>query len=140
VDGTLYGTTCTGGANGYGTVYKITTSGTERVLYSFAGPPNDGSCPEAGLNNVGGILYGTTICGGANGDTSFCNPGGGGYGTVYKITTSGTESVLYSFAGPPSDGSGPAAGLTNVGGTLYGTTTGSGAGSCGCGTVFSIVP
>jgi uncharacterized repeat protein (TIGR03803 family) len=131
VNGTLYGTTCDGGANGYGTVYKITTSGTESVLYSFPGAPNDGSCPSAGLINVGGTLYGTTV-GGGNGY------GSSGAGTVYKITTSGTESVLYSFAGPPSDGEYPLAGLTNVGGTLYGTTAGGG--GTGNGIVFSIVP
>jgi uncharacterized repeat protein (TIGR03803 family) len=133
VGGTLYGTTCNGGANGYGTVYKITTSGTESVLYSFAGSPSDGACPVAGLTNVGGTLYGTTCDGGANGGSG--RPCGGigatGYGTVYKITTSGTESVLHSFAGPPSDGLTPFGGLINVGGTLYGTTLG---------TVFSIVP
>jgi len=48
--------------------------------------------------------------------------------------TAQTETVLHSFAGG-SDGGNPAAGLTNVGGVLYGTTTG-GAGNSG--TVFKI--
>jgi uncharacterized repeat protein (TIGR03803 family) len=143
VGGTLYGTTYTGGANTYGTVFKITTSGKESVLYSFAGPPNDGSGPRAGLTNVGGTLYGTTCNGGANASVAYYYCLSKGDGTVYKITTSGTESVLHSFAGPPSDGLNPLAGLTNVGGTLYGTTFYGGKGRCsatGCGTVFSIVP
>jgi uncharacterized repeat protein (TIGR03803 family) len=141
VGGTLYGTTCRGGANGYGTVYKITTSGTESVLYSFAGPPSDGSCPVAGLTNVGSTLYGTTCNGGANASSTYYGCLSKGDGTVFKITISGTESVLHSFAGPPSDGLNPLGGLTNVGGTLYGTTFyGGDCGRTGCGTVFSIVP
>jgi uncharacterized repeat protein (TIGR03803 family) len=58
-----------------------------------------------------------------------------GVGTVFKITTSGAEGVLYSFAGG-SDGEDPEGNLTDVGGVLYGTTTGGGA--SGSGTVFSL--
>ena len=110
VGGTLYGTTGgEGDASDYGTVFKITTSGTESVLHRFAGG-SDGASPYAGLTNVGGTLYGTTEGGGASDN-----------GTVFRITTSGKEKVLYSFAGG-NDGAYPQAGLTNVGGTLYGTT------------------
>jgi uncharacterized repeat protein (TIGR03803 family) len=131
VGGTLYGTTYLGGANGFGTVFKITKSGTESVLYNFAGPRDgDGSQPIAGLTNVGGTLYGTTY------------DGGGGYcyydsgcGTLFSVTTSGTERVLYRFAGG-SDGASPEGGLTNMAGTLYGTTSGGGA--SGGGTVFKV--
>src|SRR5579871_4674408 len=99
VNGTLYGTTAGGGAycasTGCGTVFSITTSGVESVLYSFKNDP-DGSHPLAGLLNVKGTLYGTT------------NGGGGiGYGTVFSITTSGKESMLYSFGGGSSDGQFP---------------------------------
>jgi uncharacterized repeat protein (TIGR03803 family) len=132
VKGTLYGTTESGGANLAGTVFSITTSGKETVLYSFGTGSGDGEHPYAGLINVNGTLYGTTEYGGANGD-----------GTVFKITTSGKETVLYSFRG--KSGKYPKAGLLNVNGTLYGTTTGGGAGSCiysyihgGCGTVYAI--
>ena len=69
-----------------------------------------------------------------------------GCGTVFKITKKGVERVLYSFQGG-SDGSSPFATLTDVNGTLYGTTTGGGGGtgcstlySPGCGTLFSITP
>src|SRR5579862_2606111 len=128
VKGTLYGTTSAGGANGVGTVFSVTTTGTEQVLHSFAGG-SDGGRPHAALINVSGTLYGTTNSGGGSG----C--GGYGCGTVFSVTTTGAEKVLYSFAGG-SDGDGPQAGLINVSGTLYGTTVYGGAN--GDGTVFSI--
>jgi uncharacterized repeat protein (TIGR03803 family) len=101
VGGTLYGTTVEGGtgstcqSSGCGTVFKITTSGTESVLYSFTNSP-DGAYPYAGLTNVGGTLYGTTNFGG----TATCSYGPGQCGTVFKITTSGTESILHSELSP----------------------------------------
>src|SRR5436190_2003791 len=71
--GNLYGTTDNGGASGYGTVFKVTPTGTETVLYSFTGG-SDGAYPLAGLiADASGNLYGTTYLGGAN-----------GYGTVFK--------------------------------------------------------
>jgi uncharacterized repeat protein (TIGR03803 family) len=130
VSATLYGTTVSGGVNGYGTVFKITTSGTETVLYSFKGGSGDGEYPSAGLINVNDTLYGTTAGGGAN-----------KAGTVFEVTPSGTETVLYSFKGGSGDGENPLAGLINVNGTLYGTTAAGGpncSASGGCGTVFSI--
>jgi uncharacterized repeat protein (TIGR03803 family) len=131
VKGMLYGTTAYGGANGDGTVFSITPSGTETVLYSFKGGPGDGEYPIAGLINVKGKLYGTTSQGGANCSSS------GGCGTVFAITPSGRETVLHSF-GASGDGNGPFAGLIKVKGTLYGATMEGGAN--GDGTVFSITP
>ncbi len=135
VKGTLYGTTDEGGANiGDGTVFAITTSGKETVLHSFAGGKGDGYIPVAGLLNVNGTLYGTTLRGGAH-----CEGGSEhGCGTVFSITTSGGETVIHSFGGDPADGALPRAGLINVKGTLYGTTEVGGAG--GYGTVFSLTP
>jgi uncharacterized repeat protein (TIGR03803 family) len=123
VNGTLYGTTVYGGSSHHGTVFSIGTTGTERVLHSFEGGA-DGVEPEAGLVNVNGTLYGTTS-GGLHGD-----------GTVFSITTTGTERVLYHFKGG-TDGAGPYAGLIDVNGTLYGTTI-SGGGPSNNGTVFSV--
>lgn len=128
VKGTLYGTTRFGGANGYGTVFSITRSGTEKVLYSFKNCP-DGSYPYGGLLNVKGTLYGTTVEGGANCGTY------GGFGTVFSITQSGMEKVLYSFKNDP-DGVYPEADLLNINGILYGTTNQGG--NYHKGTVFSI--
>ncbi len=63
VNGTLYGTTQGGGTNLYGTVFSITTSGSENVLYSFKGG-KDGAFPWGGLAYVSGTLYGVTSQGG----------------------------------------------------------------------------
>lgn len=105
-------------------------SGTETVIHSF-GASGDGSVPSASLLNVNGTLYGTTTAGGS-GIGSLCGPGG--CGTVYRVTTDGQENVVYSFSG--HGGVGPVASLTNVKGTLYGTTLYGGAGNLG--TVFSL--
>jgi len=137
VNGALYGTTYYGGTGacgqGCGTVFTTSTSGKERVLYSFAGwYAKDGAWPAAGLIDVNGALYGTTEYGGSR-----CTEG---CGTVFSITTSGMEKVLYSFAGG-SDGASPyLAGLIDVNGTLYGTTSQAGLphAGCVCGTVFSV--
>lgn len=126
VNGVLYGTTYGGGANGLGAVFEVTTSGTERILYSFKGfLTGDGADPNASLIDVNGVLYGTTYGGGAN-----------GLGTVFEVTTSGTESVLHSFKGASGDGAYPSAGLIDVNGALYGTTQWGGPGNWG--TVFKV--
>jgi uncharacterized repeat protein (TIGR03803 family) len=128
--GNLYGTTEFGGTNNQGTVFKITPTGTESVLYSFGATTTDGDNPLAGLiMDASGNLYGTTVRGGAN-----------GVGTVFKITPTGTESVLYSFGATTTDGAGPMAGLVMDGsGNLYGTTEGGGT-NITFGTVFKITP
>ena len=122
VKDTLYGTTHEGGAAGDGTVFAITTSGTESVLYSFKGGSGDGGYPTADIVNVKGTLYGTTEYGGAYGS------GYHGNGTVFAIIKSGKdsgkESVLHSFGGS-GDGDNPET-LINVGGALYGTTVNGG--------------
>jgi len=118
VDGELYGTTTFGGSGpsgGNGTVFEVSTSGSEQVLYRFQGG-SDGQYPYAGLISVGGELYGTTEFGGG--------PTGGG-GTVFAISTSGAERVVYAFKDQP-DGAYPLAGLIAVHGMLYGTTAGGG--------------
>jgi uncharacterized repeat protein (TIGR03803 family) len=140
VKGTLYGTTeygggpCRGRCYG-GTVFAITRSGSETVLHSFEDGSEDGKDPRAGLIDVRGALYGTTIHGG--GASCYC-------GTVFKVTLSGKETVLYSFAGEPDGAEPDAERLLNVNRTLYGTTYYGGSGLCkknniyGCGTVFSV--
>ncbi|HYL26277.1 MAG TPA: choice-of-anchor tandem repeat GloVer-containing protein, partial [Candidatus Nitrosotalea sp.] len=88
----------------------------------------DARSPLAGLVNVKGALYGTTVQGGKY-----------GLGAVFRISASGAETVVYSFSGGP-DGSYPHARLIDANGTLYGTTYygGSGCGGAGCGTVYSV--
>ena len=135
VGSSLYGTTAYGGTDGYssGTVFKIKKSGTETILHSF-GASGDGANPVAGLLNVNGTLYGTTIDGGAYSSGSYA------FGTVFAITTSGAEIVLHSFVS--GDGADPYAGFISVNGTLYGTTEYGGAYSSrsgySSGTVFKI--
>jgi uncharacterized repeat protein (TIGR03803 family) len=138
-NGDLYGTASGGGANGYGTIFKMTPNGKLTILYNFCSqgtPPSDctdGKGPTGGLvQATDGDLYGTTT-------------GGGTYngGTVFKITPTPpyTLTTLYSFcsqSGCP-DGNNPSAALIQgTDGHLYGTTNNGGAGSNG--TVFQITP
>lgn len=127
VYGTMYGTTLAGGTSNEGTVYSIDLIDTEKVVHSFSGG-SDGESPYAGLIYVSGKLYGTTFLGGGYG----CF--GHGCGTVYSITTDGTEKVLYDFYGP--DGAKIEAGLLHHGGKLYGAT--SEGGRYGRGTVYAL--
>jgi uncharacterized repeat protein (TIGR03803 family) len=123
--GNLYGTTQAGGL-GPGTVFMVTPTGTETVLYRFTGMP-DGDFPNAGLIQYRGDLYGTTSSGGAF-----------GYGTVFKLTSTGTETILYNFTGG-ADGGWPDSTLINDAlGNFYGTTVGGG--TFGWGTAFKLVP
>ena len=130
--GNLYGTTVAGGCLPlcYGTVFELNTSSlTETLVYSFAGTSGDGIYPNFSgvVRDASGNLYGTTDQGGDY-----------GYGTVFKIDTSGNETVLHSFAGHPDDGAHPRAGLTiDAAGNLYGTTYIGG--SLDQGTVFELV-
>jgi uncharacterized repeat protein (TIGR03803 family) len=129
-DGDFYGTTLGGGANGAGTVFKITSAGTVTILYSFCSQANcaDGSGPYAGLVQArDGNFYGTTYQGGASGI----------FGTVFKITPGGAFTTLHSFN--LADGAGPFAALVQAtSGNFYGTT--SGGGPSNDGTVFKISP
>jgi|HubBroStandDraft_6_1064221.scaffolds.fasta_scaffold29206_3 uncharacterized repeat protein (TIGR03803 family) len=139
VNGTLYGTTFHGGdtkCKGCGTVFSITPSGAEKVLHSFSGPP-DGAWPAAALIDVNGTLYGTTAEGGTSGGCRLGLPKRG-CGTVYSISPSGSENVLFRLVGPAT-GSFPDAPLIDVNGTLYGTAE-NGGGGHGPGTVYTVTP
>src|SRR5580698_1136300 len=70
------------------------------ALYSFNFPPDGGQPHSSLVLDSAGNLYGTTYEGGTS-----------NWGAVFKLDTSGQESVLYSFAGPPTDGANPLAGL-----------------------------
>jgi uncharacterized repeat protein (TIGR03803 family) len=132
--GNFYGTTYYGGAGGFGSVFKIDATGKETLLYSFTGQA-DGAWPSAGLVlDTAGNLYGTTYERGS----SSCNSGGG-CGTLFEITSSGTFSVVHTFMGEPSDGNGPTATLLrDAAGNLYGTTVGGG--TANFGVVFKLTP
>jgi uncharacterized repeat protein (TIGR03803 family) len=132
-EGNLYGTTLFGGDFGFGTVYKVDSSGKETVLYSFTGGA-DGSLPYAGVvRDKEGNLYGTAAFGGeAN-----CVGSDNGCGVAFKLDAAGHQTILHTFTSL-KDGAWPYWGVTlDKKGDLFGATaTG---GDC-CGTIFKFVP
>ena len=139
--GNLYGTTSAGGniscaaGHGCGVVFKVVPYLSETTLYTFTGL-TDGANPRAGaILDSEGNLYGATQFGG-----NTTNPGEGN-GVVFKLDTSGNETVLHTFNG--TDGARPEANLTlDSDANLYGTTAYGGSTACknGCGVVFKIAP
>ena len=132
-DGDFYGSTEKGGKYGFGTLFRISTSGALTVLYSFSGP-TDGASPAAALLHYSdGNFYGTTAGGGANGN-----------GTIFRVTPAGVLTTLHSFAALTgvvnSDGATPGAALVvdTADGNLYGTTINGG--TYGLGAIFSVNP
>ena len=175
--GNLYGTTSGAATSGPGTIFKLDIAGTLTVLHSVGsnaglvmdalgvlyGTTSEGifkldpatdtftvldssAGSEATLAlDAAGNLYGTTEFGGNTGGTCATR----GCGTVFKLDTTGTYTVLYSFTGLGNDGFSPTGGvILDASGNLYGTTTGGGALNCGathkprisCGTVFKVSP
>jgi len=142
---TLYGTAEFGGTNGYGTVFAVSTNGSNFItLHAFSTvvanlhnlfTNSDGYGPLAGLVLSGSTLYGTAATGGTN-----------GYGTVFAVNTNGSNFItLHTFSAAAtnhlgiftnSDGYDPQAGLILSGNTLYGTA--SKGGTNGTGTVFAV--
>ncbi len=133
LDGNFFGTTRSGGASGFGTVFKMTPVGVLTTLVEFTenGTSNKGREPYAGLvRGSDGIFYGTTSSGGATGN-----------GTVFKVTTAGVLTTLVAFTdnGASNKGALPYAGLVEGSdGNFYGTTRFGGA--SGNGTVFAVTP
>jgi hypothetical protein len=143
-DGSLFGSTLFGGITtgscaplGCGTVFKLTRvdgAWKERVLYTFTGQNGDGAGPEGVALGQNGVLYGVTFSGGiSNLGTAFelAPPaeGGGAW----------TETVIHTFAGPPSDGYGPNTSvIVGQAGMLYGSTFGNQ--NQGPGLAFQLTP
>jgi uncharacterized repeat protein (TIGR03803 family) len=133
-DGNLYGTTGRGGANDGGTFFRLGLSGKLTTLYSFCAPSSCGyygNVPGALMQGADGNFYGATSSGGAY-----------GYGSIVKITSSGTLTTVYDFSNA-TGGVGSLIQATN--GNLYGTTLAGGYLNCdygfgvtGCGTVFEL--
>jgi uncharacterized repeat protein (TIGR03803 family) len=153
VSGTLYGTASEGGApkdvttsempsadrrklpfSLGGAVFEISTSGAQKVLYSFEGPPRDGDLPYAGLIDVDSNFFGTTVRGGSGncGDNHYVF----GCGTAFAVSRTGSERLLHSFSSLRGDGALPEAGLIAFNDLLYGTTSAGGADNQG--TVFDL--
>jgi uncharacterized repeat protein (TIGR03803 family) len=124
-DGNLYGDTARGGSLGWGTVFKLDTSRTERVLYNFADTGGHGWGPSAGLLlDELGNLYGATYNGGSH-----------GYGTMFEITY-GVEVALHNFTGSGGEYPYLTSVLMDKSGNLYGITYMGGA--SGYGTVYEL--
>jgi hypothetical protein len=154
--GNLYGTTQFGGnaqacGGGCGTIFKLSppsqpgSQWTHTVLYTFQGGA-DGQYPGEVLFGANGVLYGTTVSGGANPGV-LCHSNYRikfGCGTVFEFTPPAenggawTKTVLYTFPGFKGDGTGPGSEITfDSQGNIYGVT---GSGTGGYGTVFQLTP
>lgn len=135
-DGNFYGITLYGGPgsssgdNGNGTVFEMTPGGTLTMLYGFCAQTSctDGGGPYTLIQAADGSFYGTTLYGGAHGN-----------GTVFKITSGGTLTTIYSFCAEQkcSDGSEPTSLMQAADGNFYGTTLRGG--GYGVGTIFEII-
>jgi uncharacterized repeat protein (TIGR03803 family) len=144
LNGTLYGTTTTGGAytcsysTGCGTIFSLTTSGAKATLFNFSG--RNGYWPLAGLTALNGALYGTASRGGVEVKCIYAISKG--CGTVFELSTSGRYRVLHRFEGINGDGATPQAAPVALNGTLYGTTyyESREPGYGGAGTVYSVTP
>ena len=121
-DGSLVGTTLSGGAHELGTVWRCRLDGACAVLHAFSGTDGDGANPMAGLVRArDGNLYGTTAAGGA------------GHGTVFRVTPEGRTTIVHAFLADAADaGNIPQAELVQGrDGALYGTTAVDGRGGGG---------
>ncbi len=116
-------------------MFRIDSEG-ETILHTFSGPPaggGDGAYSYYGvIRDAIGNLYGATTAGGTY-----------GAGAVYKLDTTGDETLLYSFSGG-ADGAVPASVVLDSQGNLYGTSGFGGnlncAGGSGCGVIFKLSP
>lgn len=128
-DGNFYGMTVKGGANGTGTVFKVTPAGLETVLYSFGPAVNSiNPTPRGALIQASdGNFYGCTQHGGTL-----------NIGTVFKLTPAGAQTLVHSFSAGGADAAEPVVLLQGSDGALYGAATSGGAN--GTGAIFRISP
>jgi uncharacterized repeat protein (TIGR03803 family) len=126
-DGSLFGITNSGGIllQDLGTIYKLTSSGTYTVLHTFSGGADGGSSDGGLLLASDGLLYGTTITGGANGS-----------GVIFSVSQTGTYNVIYNFPSGNSYGR-PSTLIEGSDGLLYGATRGASA-DFPAGIIFSV--
>jgi uncharacterized repeat protein (TIGR03803 family) len=125
--GNLYSVASHGGTSGEGVLYKLSPRGKLTVLHSFAAGTTDGCYPYGtpAVDAQGNMYGGTGGCGTSN------------LGVVWKMTKNGHETVLHNFAGTPSDGQSPLAGvIVDTAGNIYGSTNTGGA--SGLGTAFEL--
>jgi len=129
-DGNFYGTTTESADGNAGNVFKMTPGGSITILYEFSDVGSDGNNPSSQLiMDASGNLYGTTIAGGT-----------ADAGTVFEISSAGTENILHNFADGSvnNDGTTPATLIKAVDGSFYGVTTYGG--TANAGTVYHFTP
>jgi len=125
-DGNFYGPATGGGADGYGTVYRMKPNGAVSLVYTFANSSYGGFPAGALLQGTNAYLYGTCFTGGAAGD-----------GALFRVATNAGGLAAYAFIS--STGYYPIAGLIQgQDGNFYGTANGGGA--YGYGTVYKLTP
>ncbi|HEX8817769.1 MAG TPA: choice-of-anchor tandem repeat GloVer-containing protein [Terriglobales bacterium] len=128
--GDLFGTTQEGGTGGYGTVYKLDSAGVESVLYNFTGGTDGGEPAGTLVRDEAGNFYGKTVIGG---NLSKCDYAQKGCGNIFKVDSSGGETVLYDFFNAPFEDAGGL--LRDQAGNLYGTSS-----ECCDGVLFKLTP
>ena len=127
-DGFFYGTTNTGGAHGFGTVFRIAGDGSLGTLHSFDGV-NGGAPGPLLTRGSDGYFYGSLRYGANTYDA----------GAIFRIAPGGGYALLHTFD-PLTEGRGPSGGLVELAGEFYGVTGAQGVGIGGAGTVFKIHP
>jgi len=131
-DGNFYGTTREGGSMNAGVFFKVAPSGQLVTLYNFCSRAGcaDGGGPFSLMQATDGNFYGIT----QRGD-------GAGSGTVFKLTPSGSLTVLHTFCsgGACTDGKLPSTGglVQHTNGIFYGVI-GHGGNLTSNGTIFSL--
>jgi len=130
-DGNFYGSTLSGGTKGLGLIYKTTASGVETIFHNFTGYATsnaDGAYPIGVMvEGNDGAYYGVTWQGGSS-----------NLGTVFKVASNGTYTLLHSFTGHP-DGAYPRSGLIlGSDGNFYGTTLNGGTANDGA--IYKVTP
>jgi len=128
-DGSFYGSTFSGGTKGLGVLFKSTTAGVETVLHNFTGYSTDGAYPIGALvQGNDGAYYGVTWQGGSS-----------NLGSIFKVTSNGTYTLIHNFVGRPNDGAYPRSGLIlGSDGNFYGTTLNGG--TVNDGTIYKVTP
>ncbi len=126
-DGNFYGVTQQTLTNpNAGEIFKMTPAGIITSLHVFAADGSEGTSPEGGLLAASdGNLYGTTSSGGASDG-----------GTLYKITRTGTFTLLRSFTCSTDGCNSWVPLLQNTNGTLYGFSNGGGTNNAG--TIYKV--
>ncbi|MBN8702320.1 MAG: T9SS type A sorting domain-containing protein [Bacteroidetes bacterium] len=109
-DGNMYGMNSAGGDFGFGTIFKVTPTGTISTIYHFKNLA-DGRPSQGGLIEINDTLYGITTMGG---DYDM--------GTIFKCSFSGQHQVMHSFGSLGNDGMYPMSSLFAMNDTIYGTT------------------